>query len=472
MSETKRLLKNTGIIAVGGIATKLVQFLLLPLYTTVLTTEEYGTVDYINTIALFLVPAVSLLMDEAMFRFLIDCRDDGERKRVVTASCAVLGTGCCVFAGAMLAVWIVFRPGNMGWIVALVVTQCLLTMASAVMRGFGDTVSFTVMNLLASLAIIVMNVLFIAFFRWGVVGMLSATVISHGVVALVFMARKRIWRYIDPKTFAAGEAKDMVRYSLPLIPNKVSWTIMNMLDRLIIMNTIGAAASGVYAVSYKFPSVMDQVYGFFYQSWKESSARALGEEEEDADIFYNSVYRALRRFMMSVVLCMTALMPLVYGILIKGSFDEGILYVPILLLATYFSNMSGFYGGVFTAYKDTGIMGITTVVSAVLCVVLCFGLIPQFGLYGASIATIAATFTVNEYRRIKVAKYVRLREDRREQLLTVVAVVAAFALFYVRAYTGSVLALVGCLVIAAVYFIGMNFDLIKKAVGFVSTRRG
>ena len=165
-------------------------------------------------------------------------------------------------------------------------------------------------------------------------------------------------------------------------------------------------------------------------------------------------------------------MPLVYGILIKGSFDEGILYVPILLLATYFSNMSGFYGGVFTAHKDTGIMGTTTVVSAVLCVALCFVLIPQFGLYGASVATIAATFTVNEYRRIKVAKYVRLREDRREQLLTGIAVVSTFALFYVRAYTGSLLALGCCLAVAAAYFVGMNLDLIKKAAGFASARRG
>lgn len=469
MNETKRLLKNTGIIAVGGIATKLVQFLLLPLYTTVLTTAEYGTVDYINTIALFLVPAVSLLMDEAMFRFLIDCRNDLDREKVVTASCAVLGSGCCIFAVAMLAIWLALRPANLGWVVALVISQCLLTMASAVMRGFGDTVTFTVMNLLASLATIIMNVLFIAVFCWGVVGMLSATVIAQGATALVFMARKKIWRYIVPAAFEKGEARDMIRYSLPLIPNKVSWTIMNMLDRLIIMNTIGAAASGVYAVSYKFPGVMDQVYGFFYQSWKESSARALGDEE-DADAFYNSVYRALRRFMMSVVLGMTALMPLVYGILIKGSFDEGILYVPILLLATYFSNMSGFYGGVFTAHKDTMIMGTTTVVSAALCILLCFLLIPLYGLYGASLATIAATFTVNEYRRIKVAKYVKLREDKCEQLLTLLAVALTFALFYVRAYSGSLFALLACIAVAGAYFVGMNFSLIKKALGFIARK--
>ena len=85
MGETRRLIKNTGIIAVGGMATKLVSFLLLPLYTSVLSTGDYGTVDYINTIALFCVPAVSLLMDEALFRFLIDCRTDGDRSKAVTA---------------------------------------------------------------------------------------------------------------------------------------------------------------------------------------------------------------------------------------------------------------------------------------------------------------------------------------------------------------------------------------------------
>lgn len=471
MGEARRLIRNTGIIAVGGMATKLVQFLLLPLYTTVLSTGEYGTVDYINTIALFLVPAVSLLMDEAMFRFLIDCDDDLARTKVVTTSCAVLLIGCVVFAAALLAVWLVWRPGNLGWVAALVVVQCLLAMVSAVMRGFGDTVAFAAMNFIASLATIVLNVLFIAVFRWGVVGMLAATVIAQGSTAAVFAVRKRLWRFVDAETLSKAEAREMVRYSLPLIPNKVSWTVMNMLDRLIIMNTVGANAAGVYAVSYKFPGVMDQVYGFFYQSWKESSARALNGEE-DVGSFYNSVYRALRRFMMAVVLVMTALMPLVYGLLVMGSFDEGILYVPILLLATYFSNISGFYGGVFTAHRDTRIMGTTTVVSALLCVALCFALIPTFGLYGASAATLAATFTVSEYRRIKVAKYVQLSEDRREQVLTALAVVAVFAFYYVYSYCGCAAALGGCVAVAVVFAVGMNFDLVKKAVALVKDKRG
>ena len=470
MSEAKRLIKNTGIIAVGGMATKLVSFFLLPLYTSVLTTAEYGTVDYLSTIAVFCVPAISLLMDEAMFRFLIDCKDEKDRARVVTSSCAVLGAGCLTFALIAFVLWLLFAPENMGWIVALVVVQSLLTMASALLRGFGDTVSYSAMNFAASALAVVLNVLFIAVLRLGVVGMLSASVIATGGVAIVFLVKERLWRYLDVSAYSNAEAKALLKYSLPLIPNKVSWTIMNMLDRLIIMNTIGSDAAGVYAVSYKFPNVMDQVYGFFYQSWKESSARAK-ESDEDEVVFYNAVYKSLKRFMMAVVLGMTALMPLVYGVLIKGSFGEGMLYVPILLLATYFSNISGFYGGIFTAHKDTGIMGTTTMVSAALCAVLCLLLIPVWGLYGASAATIAATFVANEYRRVKVAGYVVLEENLVEKLLAIGSIVLTFGAFYAYCYTGSTAALGVCLVVAFAYSIGMNLPLLKKALGAIRPRR-
>lgn len=463
MGEARRLIKNTGIIAVGGMATKLVQFLLLPLYTSALAPAEYGAVDYLNTIALFCVPVASLLMDEALFRFLIDCRTQEDRGRAVTATVGVLAIGCVAFAVLMGVLELVFHPDSFWWIVGLVYAGTLLQMVSALLRGFGDTVGYSLANFLASAVMIVLNVLFIAVFRWGVEGMLSATIIAQGGVALLFALRKRVWRYVDLRHLDRAYMGRLVRYAVPLVPNKVSWTIMNMLDRLVIMVTIGPVAAGLYAVAYKFPNVMDQVYGFFYQSWKESSARALNAEGDEVD-FYNAIYRMLRRFMMSVVLGMTALMPLVYDLMIDWQYHEGILYVPILLLATYFSNISGFYGGIFTAHKDTKIMGTTTVVSAVLCLVLNLLLIPSIGLYGASFATLASTFAVNEYRRIKVGSYAPLGEDRLEQALTLLCFALVFGLFYAQAYLGGWWTLVGGLAVAAAFFVGANRALLSRAL--------
>lgn len=461
MGEARRLIRNTGIIAVGGAATKLVQFFLLPLYTSVLSTSEYGTVDYLNVVALFCVPVVSLLMDEALFRFLIDCKTERDRQRVVTATCVLLGCGSLAFIVLAGLYGLVFHSENLPWVIGLVFAGAALQMVSALLRGFGDTTSYALANFLASAATIGLNVLFIAVFRWGVVGMLSATVIAQGGVAVVFAVLRKVWCYIDISSLDRAYLIGLLRYSVPLIPNKVSWTIMNMSSRLVIMSVLGASPAGLFAVAYKFPNVMDQVYGFFYQSWKESSARALNSPEDEVR-FYNRVYRALRRFMMSVVLAMTALMPLVYDLLIDPSYHEGVLYVPILLLATYFSNISGFYGGIFTAHRDTKIMGTTTIVSAAVCLVLNVMLIPKIGLYGASLATLVSLVIVNEYRRRKVVPYAALDEDIREGAITVAALVVVFAGFYLYIYTGLLAALALGIVVAVAYFFIANKDVIKR----------
>lgn len=461
MNEVRRLIKNTGIIAVGGMATKLVQFLLLPLYTSVLSTAEYGIVDYLNTIALFCVPLVSLLMDEALFRFLIDCETSEDFRRTVTATCALIVLGSCAFLALVLVLGVSFEVDGLGWVVGLVLSGVSLQMVSALLRGFGDTVAYAAANFAASALTILLNVVFIAVFRWGVVGMLSATVLAQGGVSVAFAVARRVWRYVDLSTLEPRYMLRLLRYSIPLIPNKVSWTIMNMSSRLVIMNVLGASAAGLFAIAYKFPSVMDQVYGFFYMSWKESSARALNSDEDEV-AFYSRVYRALRRFMMSVVLGMTALMPVVFDVLVDPSYHEGILYVPVLLLATYFSNISGFYGGIFTAHKDTRIMGTTTIASAAVCLVLNVALIPMAGLYGASAATLVATLCVNEYRRRKVARYARLDEDLREVVGSAAAGAAVFGCFYANAYFGSVAALVLGVLVALAFFLVANRDVLGR----------
>ena len=83
MKYKRDLLKNTAIITIGRISTQLVSFLLLPLYTSVLSTKEYGSYDLLNTYSIFMIPFITLLMEEAMFRFLIDAKDEKERNSVI-----------------------------------------------------------------------------------------------------------------------------------------------------------------------------------------------------------------------------------------------------------------------------------------------------------------------------------------------------------------------------------------------------
>ena len=260
------------------------------------------------------------------------------------------------------------------------------------------------------------------------------------------------------------KAKEMILYSLPLIPNKVSWTIINLSDRIILMNVLGSDATGLYAVSYKFPNLMDTVYGFFYQSWKESSARALKEENQDD--FYNSVYENLKNFMFSLVLGMTAFMPLVFFILINKNYYAALPYIPVLLLATYFSNMSGFYGGIFTAYKDTKIMGTTTVAAAIINLSVNLLMIRKFGIYAAAVSTLVANFVVYVYRKIKVRKYIKLKENWKKSIFAVIFTVVEFAFFYTM---NKMLWMAGC-AMAVFYAFFLNRSMMLFVIKKMKTK--
>ena len=250
----------------------------------------------------------------------------------------------------------------------------------------------------------------------------------------------------------------MITYSLPLIPNKVSWTIINLSDRIILMNVVGSSATGLYAVSYKFPNLMDTVYGFFYQSWKESSARVLGDESQND--FYNSVYKYLKNFMFALVLGMTAFMPLVFHVLINKSYYNAIYYVPILLMATYFANISGFYGGVFTAYKDTKIMGTTTVAAAIINLAINLFLIKWIGIYAAALSTLIANLAVYIYRKRKVKRYIELNENWKSSGIAIIVAVIIFILFYSEK-TSYIIA--ACCV-SVVYALITNYEILRNII--------
>ena len=140
--------------------------------------------------------------------------------------------------------------------------------------------------------------------------------------------------YLKFKKIKKDKLSNMIKYSIPLVPNSVSWTIINLSDRIVVSSVLGVEVNGIYSVSNKFPSVIDTIYGFFYTAWKESAAKNLNDENHDE--FYIDVYTVIKRFMFAVVLCLMAVLPLVYGILVKKDFISSYNYVPILIIAIYF----------------------------------------------------------------------------------------------------------------------------------------
>lgn len=428
MNENKRLIKNTGIIAIGNLSTKLVSFLLLPLYTALLSANEYGTFDYILSISTFCVPMVSLLMNESVFRFLIDCREETERNKVISISVFIVCIGMLIFTVMAIPVMEGLHYRYTFYTISYILLSVISGMISALLRGIGRTDQYAVFNFLMSTMQILLNVFFIAVLRLGLKGMLFASINAQLWVSVFFIVKLQLWRFIDLRIKDIDLLKNMIIYSLPLIPNTISWTVINLSDRILIMNILGSDAVGIYAVANKFPNLVDMIYGFFFQSWRESAARVMGNQDQNQ--FYNSIYGYLKNFMYAVVLIMTACIPFIFKVLVNEGYYEAVYYIPILMIAMYFSNISGFYGGIFTAYKDTKVMGITTMIAAVINLTVNLVLIRILGLYAGAISTLVSTLAVYGYRKVRVRKYVMLQENWKVRLISVIITAAVLLLFY------------------------------------------
>ena len=407
MSRKKELAINTILIGIGNMGTKIISILLLPLYTSILSTEEYGIYDLINTIICFLIPIITLLMEESMFRFLIDCKTEEEKKKVISHSFFYCITMTIIFSIIIAVLGTIFKVNNIYIILLFLISQIILNLKNAIARGLGKIKLYSITNFLSSAIIIALNVVFIAIVKSGYIGLLYSAIISNITISIIVLIKLKIHQYVDIKNIDKNKLKEMLKYSYPLVPNSISWGIINMSDRIIISSFIGTSANGIYSMANKFPTFMNTLYGFFYTAWKESAAKA--KNDEDVNIFYNKINDLLRKLLLSVVLAIITFLPIFFSLLIKKDFSASYIYIPLLLLAMYFSNMSGFYGGIFSAYKDTKIMGTTTVISAIINLVIDIILIRYLGVWSAVISTVISTFFVYIFRRFKIKKYIEFK---------------------------------------------------------------
>ena len=456
-SRGKDLAINTIVIGIGKFSTQLVSFLLLPLYTSILTTDEYGIYDLIITISTFLLPGITLLMEESMFRFLIDCKSEDERKKIISQSFIYIINSSIIFIILGTIIGLVFKiPYSI--IGLFYVSTCILSgLRNALVRGLGKLKFYTIVNFISSLINILCNILFIAVFKYGVLGLLLSGIIANIISTSIVFIKINVFKYISFKSYDKKITKEMIKYSLPLVPNSLSWTIVNLSDRLVISGFMGTASNGIYSMSYKFPNLMNTIYGFFYTAWKESSARAM--KDDDKEEFFNKIYSMLTKAMFSVSIAIISGLPIVFSFFIRKSFANAYFYIPILVIAMYYNNMSGYYCGIFSGFKDTKVMGTTTILGAIINLVVNLALIKFIGIYAAALSTLVSCMVIYYYRKIKVKKYIKIKNVN--MILGIFMMIISVIAYYYN--TNFILKLL-VLFVTLLYCVFVNNDIVHLII--------
>lgn len=402
MGRSGELLKNTAIITVGKMGTQVINFLLLPLYTAKLSTEAYGNFDYVTTIASFLVPLMTMLMEESMFRFLIDCKSDTEQANIISNTflfCLISSISTGVVIG--VASWIFSY--NLGYAILLYsIASLFISLSNAFARGTGNIGLYSLSNFLVSITVIFLNLILILVFHQGLWALILSACVANISAALFVFVKLGFWKYLNIKDFNKKIVRRMLNYSIPLVPNTISWSVINTSDRLVIMNFLGASANGLYSIAYKFPNLINTLYGFFNIAWRETSAKIV----KDNDIReFDRVYKTIKYGLFSVTAVLIALIRYIYPVFINQQYQSSIVYIPILTISIYYSCLAAFYGGVFTAYKETKILGTSSTIAAVINLFIDIVLFKSIGVYAAAFSTLVSSLFMYVHRKLQMKKY-------------------------------------------------------------------
>ncbi len=436
MDRYKKLLSNTFLFAISTFSSKALVFLLMPLYTSMLTQAQYGTVDLIVQAANLLVPLVSLGIMNAVVRFGLD--KGYSPKGVFTAGVLAIGLGYVLFVFLYPVFsnvgWFGFLSGNLLLLYLYVLTACARSLCSQFVRARNYTRLYAADGILSTVFTILFNLLFLVQMHLGVAGYLLA-IIAADIASTVFLfIVAGLGRFFSLKALQRPLFYEMLRYSLPLMPTAIFWWVTNVSDRFMVTAMVSSAANGLYAVSYKIPTIVTLLSTIFTEAWQLS---AVGEQgSRTLDRFFTNIFLALQ----GVVFCAGAALILTAKItthlLVNPAFFAAWQYTPVLIIATVFSCFSNFLASVYMVRKKSAQNLFTMFLGAAANIALNFFLIPKLGVQGAAIATALSYFLVFTVRAFTTRRYIKIRYAPGKLLLNTALLCAqsALMLFNVKNY--------------------------------------
>lgn len=398
----KYLIKNTGIFALSNFGTKLISFFLVPIYTNALSTDQYGTVDLIYTIAIVIVPFITFNIGDAIMRFALD-KDANHNE--------IMSTGF-VFIGIALVISILVFPicsffeqikdyslYLFLYIVSFSISQVFL----CYLRGIESLLKYSIGNILNMLFIGLFNIVFLLVCHMGVKGYLSAYILASILTAIYAFFSGNLLNVIKSFRFNKELTKSMVRYSIVLIPTSFMWWIMNSSDRIMVTAMVGISANGLYAIAYKIPTMLSTLSSIFNQAWSYSAIKE--QESDDRDEYSNSIYKG---FVSVTLLTATGLMMVMKTFLkvyVTKDYYYAWEYTPFLMIGFVFMTLASFLATSYTVHKDSKGFLLSGLSGAILNVILNLIFIPIVGVNGAAFATCISYFTVFLYRAVDTKKY-------------------------------------------------------------------
>lgn len=387
-NEYVKLTETTALFTGANVISKLIKILIVPLYTYYMTTSEFGTAETLQVTVSLLGPVFLLGANEAALRFSMKKEYDPADILSNCLALLLLFMAPGILLCCPLSHYSVFS-GNWWFLIMLVILNAAESLLMSFTKGIGRKKIFAGSEIVSAFFLIVFNVLFLAVLGTGLRGYLWSMALASASRILFISLCIRVPQFLRLKAVKKDLLVSILKFSLPIIPGVVLWWVMNSSGRYVVMQFLGAASVGIYAIACRIASVIITLSAVFHQAWQLSAIKQYSEHGFEE--FYNRVFDSYKAVMfVSAALLIAFSKPVM--LLLDASYQEAWKYVPLTLLSAVFLGLSGFIYINYTVCEKTFGVFATSLAGAALCVAMSVGLTPLIGIQGAALASFVSFY--------------------------------------------------------------------------------
>lgn len=458
MNRGRRIINNTIIYSAGNFGSRILAYVMVLVYTHYVNAPELGYYDLILTSISLIQPIVLLALDEGIYRWLVGSEKKDDYAAASTCF-KTIGVTTSLAGLLVILVGLRFQIRNPFLITLFLLSNSVYQMAISAVRGLARSKLYAFCGIINTLLVLTFEIVGLVFLSMGIEALLISKIMSNFFVIILIYYKEPLFQRIISVPYNPLIAKELIHYSTPLIPNQVSWWIVNFSDRYIIRAAMGTVANGVYSVSSKFPTIITSISGIIYFSVQEVIIKEYSREDRDS--FFSSVFRSYYRALFSLICVFMPATNIAIKLLVGETYTNAWMYTGFLYLSTVFSSLSSLLGIGYQVSRETSRSVLSTLAAGVVNVIINIVLIKNIGLHAASFSTLMAYLVLFIIRVIHTKRYFTLDID----WMTFAMLLSESIVIMSISYIGNVVVNTSLVLIAAMVGFIVNRQIIERVHG-------
>ncbi|MBD3168582.1 MAG: oligosaccharide flippase family protein [candidate division Zixibacteria bacterium] len=391
----RRIFTHSSIYVLGMLISKVVGFVMIPIYTRYLTPADYGILELLTMTSDVIAMLIGVGLAHAVMRFYYNYKEQDDRNQVVSTALIaglvifVAGFGALTLESGLAAKLILDSADMANYFTIIFITMMFfagIEIPLVYLRAQQRSIYFVVVNLVKLVIQLSLNIYFIVVLDWGVLGVLYSGLIASVAVGS-FLSVKT---FMDTGLrFSIDKFRELLRYGYPLLFTNLGAFILTYSDRYFLKFYTDLNEVGIYSLGYKFGMLVSMLLiAPFHQYW--SAEMFAAAKRDDAPKVFRDFFTYST--LLSVVFCFALSIYIrnIIEIMAMESYWPAYKVVPLVCLAYIVMGMQGFAGCGILISKKTRYLAYSTAFAVAANVALNFTLIPQWGAVGAALATIGS----------------------------------------------------------------------------------